>query len=109
MEFISIGSNSLYIELLNLWYAEHSVSLNLTYKLFQSLKCAGRQQEEIELDQMKELAAKQHLLLFGNIKQEQPAERRERNIIFIDIMVYLTQFSQQQLLLGWTSKEFNLQ
>jgi hypothetical protein len=30
--------------------------------------------------------AKQHLLLFGNIKQEQQ-RREQRNIIFIDIMV----------------------
>ena len=41
--------------------------------------------KKIELDQMKE-PAKQHLLLFGNIKQEQQ-RREQRNIIFIDIMV----------------------
>ena len=46
---------------------------------------SSAEKKKIELDQMKE-PAKQHLLLFGSIKQEQQ-RREQRNIIFIDIMV----------------------
>ena len=81
------------------WHRDQPKYIYVTLGLGSS---AGK--KKIELDQMKE-PAKQHLLLFGNIKQEQ-LKRTKYVLFFIDIMVYLTQFLA--LLSAWELAESSI-